>query len=44
MTRSTLIPSDQVTAHIKKLDEKIADVIEYLRRLILSADKEMRPD
>lgn len=32
---------EQVTAHISKLDPAIADTIEYLRKSILSIDKEI---
>jgi hypothetical protein len=40
MAKSIKLPdSDQVTAHIKKLDKSISNTIETLRQIILSTDK-----
>jgi hypothetical protein len=36
---SNLVDKDQVTAHINKLDPEIRNVIEFLRQIILSTDK-----
>jgi len=33
--------SDQVNEHIKKLDSKVAEVVQALRKIILSTDKEI---
>ena len=33
--------SDQVNEHIKKLDSKVAEVVQTLRKIILSTDKEI---
>lgn len=33
--------TEQVTAHIRKLDKSMAEAVEYLRRVILSTDKEL---
>ncbi|WP_165939983.1 DUF1801 domain-containing protein [Dyadobacter psychrotolerans] len=38
---SKLSDEDQVSAHIQKLDPKIAETVEYIRKVILSADKEI---
>lgn len=40
-TTSKLSDTEQVTAHIQKLDKKTAEAVEYLRQCILSADKEI---
>ena len=37
----TLSDTEQVTAHIKKLEPAIAKIIETLRKIILSTDKEI---
>jgi hypothetical protein len=36
-----LSDQEQVTAHIKKLDPALGKIIEYLRQIILSTDKEI---
>jgi hypothetical protein len=42
MTKSIkLSDSEQVTEHIKKLDSGLGKIIEYLRQIILSIDKEI---
>lgn len=37
----TLPESEQVTAHIRKLDPSLAETVETLRQIILSADNEV---
>jgi hypothetical protein len=42
MTRSIkLTDSEQVTEHIKKLDPAVAKIVQTLRKIILSTDKEI---
>ena len=42
MAKTTKLPdTEQVTAHIKKLDSSIRKTVETLREIILSADKEI---
>src|SRR5580765_1160884 len=36
-----LSDQEQVTAHIQKLDPQLGKVVEYLRKVILSTDKEI---
>lgn len=36
-----LTDSEQVTAHIQKLDPKLGEVVEYIRQIILNADTEV---
>lgn len=40
-TKSELTNQEQVAKHIKKLAKPLAEVVEYLRQLILSTDKEI---
>ena len=41
-SKSPALPdSAQVTAHIQKLDKKQAAIVQYVRQVILSADKEI---
>lgn len=37
----SLSDQEQVTAHIKKLDPQVGKIVQYLRKLILSTDKEI---
>ena len=39
--KTVLSESEQVTQHIQKLDPTIADTVEYIRQVILAADKEV---
>src|SRR4051812_33610102 len=40
-TPSRLSDTEQVSAHIHKLDKPFAETVEYTRQVILSADKEI---
>ncbi len=40
-TTNKISDQEEVTAHIKKLDPALGKIIEYLRKIILSTDKEI---
>jgi hypothetical protein len=41
MAKSKLSDAEQVSAHIKKLEPKLADTIEVIRKIVLGTDKEI---
>lgn len=41
MAKSKLSDTEQVTAHISKLEPELAKCVEYLRKVILATDKEI---